>query len=930
MAGGQAPALWTTVLGPVRAWRAGAEVDLGTPQQRALFALLLARPAQPVSTDELVDALWPGNAPATAVNVIHRYVSRLRRALGDTTVLTSVTGGYRLDVTAGSADLLLFRELRDDSRLLEALELWRGPVAAGIGATVRAHPVFTAIDGELTAVLAQAAAHAPSAERILPRLRATAADRPLDERMQAALMRTLAATGNQAEALEVFAATRRRLDEELGINPGTELTAAHGDVLRVPAVKPASPPAQLPGDLPSFAGRHDETGRLDELLRRPGALVTVSGMGGVGKTSLVVHCAHRLAPEFPDGVLYANLRGFDPSGAPMETGDAVRGFLDALGVGHDRVPPTVEAQTALYRSMLAGRRMLVVLDNVRDSDHARPLLPASQGCATVVTSRTPLTGLVVAYGAQPLALGLLGAGEAQDLLEQRLGRERIGAEPAAAAELARLCDGLPLALAIVAARAAIHPAFTLADVVAELRDGDDPLEMFGTVDTGRDVRAVFSWSYRSLSEPAARLFRELALHPGPHVRAPAVASLLGEPLRRARALLGELTGAQLLTEQAAGRYRFHDLLRAYANGLVVEEETDERRREVVERLFDHHVRSATAAADALVADRTAPPIEEPPALPGVVPETFADQGAAMAWLIAERAVLLDFLDVAVTEGADLRVIQLASALHVALQRFSFWGEWERSQRLALAAAQRLDDPPVEGFVRYALGEMFSPRFLNRPDESMAHFGEALRLLQAGGDLSLTAHLQVYFADLYAKAGRPEQERSHLAEALALFGRMGNPDDEADWIAHTLHTLGRNEEALELSRRAIPFLRDAGMVRRHATALVTLSTIHAALGDPAAALESTTEAAVLYERAGDRYLTAEVLVDSALHLMTLAGSERAAETLCRAADLFAAIGAPRAQEIRAVAARLTDSAGTADVAELSSRYARRPRSDRRVA
>ncbi|GAA2493737.1 AfsR/SARP family transcriptional regulator [Winogradskya humida] len=921
------PAIWLSLLGPVRAWHGASELDLGAPQQRALLAVLLARAGQPVTMDELVDVLWPDRAPATAPNVVQRYVSQLRRVFGDTGLIVSTAGGYRLDATADTSDILHFRHLRDHDPVA-ALALRKGAVAADISPAVRTNPLFAAIEAEFAVVAIEAAELSledGSADRVLPGLREAASGRPLDEHLQATLMRTLAAAGRPAEALDIFVATRERLADELGIDPGPALAEAHLSVTRspgsTPTVMPVIRPAQLPVDLPTFAGRRDQVAHIRSLLSgNAGGIVTMSGMGGIGKTTLVVHCAHEVAGDFPDGQLYVNLRGFDPSGKPMDTAEAIRGFLDALGVPPERIPHAVEAQAALYRSMLAGRRMLVVLDNVLDSEQARPLLPGNSGCRAIVTSRTPLTGLVVTDGAQPVPLDLLDPEGARSLLERRLGTARIAAEPAALPDLIALCGGLPLALAIVAARAAINPAFTLADIAAELRESGDPLDGFGTVDPSLDLRAVFSWSYRLLDEHAARLFRYLSIHPGPRLSTPAAASLLGVPVRRARALLAELSRAQLLTEYAAGRYRFHDLLRAYATELMAVAETEE----AFARIRDHYVRSATAAAIRLNPRRSASTVEAPE-LAGVTPETFPDHDSALAWLTAERQVVLKVLDAAEATGAHAEVFQLAWALENLLQRRGFWAEWEASQRLAMTAAVRLGNRAAEAEAQHSLGMMFAPRFLNRQDDSRRHYGEALRLFRESGDLVSAAHLHVRIADLHATAGRHDDEHRQLREALNLYHRLEHPEKVADYISHAYYQLGEYDLALTYTEQAINYLRAAGDVHPQATAWVTMSTIRAALGAPAAALAGLRHAIELYRQSGDRFLHADALVDSAVHQLDLGDRHAAGESLREAAGMLSEIDSPRAVSVQAVASIVAAGDGERlrrAVAGLSSRYAAR--------
>jgi hypothetical protein len=382
----------------------------------------------------------------------------------------------------------------------------------------------------------------------------------------------------------------------------------------VPVPVPSWPvPRQLPPDVFSFTGRQAQLAELDSLLgpNRTVVVSAVSGTAGVGKTALAVHWAHRVAAHFPDGQLYVNLRGFDPAGPPVTAGDAVRGFLEAFGVEAQRIPQSIEAQAALYRSLLADRRVLVLLDNARDADHVRPLLPGSSGCLTLVTSRHHLASLIAAEGARPLLLDLLSQEEAMQLLSHRLGAARVEAEPHAAGELIERCARLPLALAIIAARGATRPAIKLVTLAEELRETHGRLDPFVGDDATVDVRAVFSHSYQDLSPAAATLFRLLAVHPGPDIATPAAASLAGATVPLARSMLTELVNANLVNERVPGRYTFHDLLRAYAAELL-RQHADEGRtadegQSATRRLLDHYLHTASAAALMIYAHRD--PIE---------------------------------------------------------------------------------------------------------------------------------------------------------------------------------------------------------------------------------------------------------------------------------------------------------------------------------
>lgn len=375
----------------------------------------------------------------------------------------------------------------------------------------------------------------------------------------------------------------------------------------LPASVSAPPPVprQLPAHTPYFVGRATELGQLTALLDATttggGTVVitAIDGTAGIGKTALALHWAHQVAEQFVDGQLYINLRGFDPTNTPVHPSDALRGFLDAFDISPQRIPTSVEAQAGLYRSVLANRRVLVVLDNARDADQVRPLLPASPTCLAVITSRNQLAGLIAEHGARPVTLDMLSSPEARALLASHLGSERVCAEPRAITELINHCARLPLALAIVAARAATHPGFALGVLAKELADEHTRLDALDTGDPTASVRAVFSWSYQHLTSPAAKMFRLLGLHPGPDIALVAAAHLTDLPQYQAREALGELTRAHLLTQHTPGRYTFHDLLRAYATHLTITQDPPEDQHSALTRLFDYYLHTATAAMNVL-------------------------------------------------------------------------------------------------------------------------------------------------------------------------------------------------------------------------------------------------------------------------------------------------------------------------------------------
>jgi len=487
-----------SVLGPLRAWNGDAEVVLGPPQQQALLALLLVRAGEPVTFGEAVDVLWPNGPPASAVAVLHRYASQLRRIVG-AEALVRAGRAYRLDVPPGALDLHEFRRMlgeaaayeqtdpdRAAARIADGLELWRGHQVATIDPAVRAMPVFAAVGHEFVAASvrgAELAATRETAQRLIPYLRAVTSAVPLHEPAHAALMRLLALSGRPADALVEFAGLRKRLAAELGVGPGPEARDMHRQVLAMPGAPAVGPavesyrPWQVAADLGVFTGRAEEIARLAGFLRGgPGTarVAVVSGMAGVGKTTLAVHLAHGLADEFPDGTLFADLRGFDPSRRATSADEVLRRFLGELGVAQSAQPAGFDARVALYRSLLAVRRMLIVVDNVRDSAQALPLLPGSRGSAAIVTSRDRLAGLVVGAGAMPVALAPMTDPDARLYLAQRLGCERVAGEPDAVRRILAACGGLPMALAVCTARAAANPNFQLSEVAEELSTRGDP------------------------------------------------------------------------------------------------------------------------------------------------------------------------------------------------------------------------------------------------------------------------------------------------------------------------------------------------------------------------------------------------------------------------------------------------------------------------
>ncbi|MCC9738830.1 tetratricopeptide repeat protein [Streptomyces sp. MNU89] len=926
------------VLGPVSAWRDGVPLALGSPQRRAVLALLAVSRGLRLPFSGLADALWGERFPVSAANVVQTHIKHLRHLLeperpprAPSAVLPRLGDGYALRVPDDVVDLLRFRGLvaaadtarrdGDEERaaalLAGALGVWQQPPLADLP-FLAAHPAVVALAEERRGVVARfgdVMIAAGRSSEALPVLEEAAAAQPLDEDAQTRLIRAYEAVGRRDQAVAVYRRSHRRLADELGVDPGPGLSEAFAAVLRrrpgpplpaargtaarlrvarqsrphpvtrpltggvptrSPARSAARSPAQLPADVPGFSGRDAELSALDRLSAAAEANPTtmavsvLSGTAGVGKTALAVRWAHRARARFPDGQLYVNLRGYDPD-HPLGPGDALTRFLTVLGVAPDAIPLDVDERASRYRTEMAERRMLVVLDNALSEEQVRPLLPGSASCSVLVTSRDSLAGLVVLHGARRIALRPLPTPDALTLLRTLIGA-RVTAEPGPAAALAAQCVGLPLALRIAAELAAGRPELPLAHLVTELTDEQRRLDH---LDTGGDPRAavqtVFSWSYRRLPAHVARTFRLLSLHPGPDIDAHAVAALTGDmphppdgerdhgpdqtraaapdgPARSA-GTLALLARAHLLQPAGPGRYGTHDLLRAYGYRLTRAHDSGTDRQAALTRLFDHYLSTAAVAMEALY------PAEghHRPAVPSPVhaPPIAGDPHAARAWLDTERPTLAAICAVAAGRGSPRHAVQLAAVLF-----------------------RHLD--------------------AGHHTEALEIHHHALRAAERTGDTKGQAHALTNLGCVYWRIADAASAADHLVRALDLHRRT---DDRAGQ-ARTLSNLGnvhwrrgRLHEAARCHRQALTLYRDTGDQVGRARTLTNLGNVFLRLGDHDQAVGHQRQALALHDLTGDRIGRARTLSHLGNALLRLGRCDQAAIHQQQAVGLFRELGHP---------------------------------------
>ncbi|GGP58289.1 AfsR/SARP family transcriptional regulator [Saccharothrix coeruleofusca] len=892
------------VLGPLRVWHGGVLVPVPLGKVRVLLATLLLRAGRPVSAAELEERLWGG--PARSRSALHMVVTRLRRVLGAARVVHTVPEGYLAELEEGALDLHRFRALAAEERFAEALALWRGAPLPDVRSD-QLHEELVPLLEERLFVLerrVEADLAAGRCAELVAELRGLTGQHPLRERFWGQLMRALYHCGRQAEALSAYRSMSRTLADELGVDPSAELRELHQRILREEvAVRPAVVPQQLPLDVAAFSGRQDHLNALDALLTgggTPVGIVVLTGVAGIGKTALAVRWAHRVRHRFDDGQLFVDLRGYDSAG-PLDPDRVLAQFLRALGVPAERLPAEREELTALYRSHVADRRLLVVLDNAASAAQVRPLLPGSATCAVVITSRGELRSLAAFHGARSLRLEVLPAGDSAALLRVLL--PGVGREERA--ELAELCGYLPLALRIAAANMA---GYSRPDAYLDALRGSHRLaHLVLEDDPGSAVRPAFELSRRALNDATQRVFRLLAVVPGPDFDRDAVADLVGCSREEADRVLDRLVSASLVEHGGQGRHHLHDLLREYAKDLLDAQEAEEART----RLFEGYLVRVLAAAAILYPHMPSALPDGFPADPGV----FGSRDAALAWLDAEHPNLLSAIADAAARGPRAVAWRLAFGL-----RGHFWARrrldgWLEVGRAALAAA-RAESNPI-GCAAAELVLAVAEYCASRTGEAIGHYRAALdhadldrwpqaRAIALGG-LGL-AHRErgqlteaaecfrsafavntesgraINLSNLGAVAfelGDLVEARVALDRALEALTALESPIGQAvvlNTIGGILRLQGDFISARDHQDRALVLFRSAGHTRGEAATLENLAVIASDCGDHGEAVELASAALALAEEGEDLWNQVDAL-------NALAGAQRLAGRCDAAADGF---------------------------------------------
>ncbi|WP_165552887.1 AfsR/SARP family transcriptional regulator [Kribbella speibonae] len=896
------------VLGAVEVRTAdGDVVPLPSRRVAALLAALVLRVNRTTPIDDLVELLWnEDELPTNPRSALQIYVSRLRTALGDTgrTMVRTDAGGYSLRVDPEQVDVEVFRSLvRSATGITEpagrieplaaALALWRGEPLAGLNA----RDLIPRLDEEhlqAQELYVDARLAAGESADLVPELTELAERHPTRERFWAQLIRAHQASGSTALALATYGDVADRLRDLLGADPGPELRTLHAELLTATATATGTAPGtatgvvprQLPATIPAFAGRTDDLRRLDELLPTAN-LGLVIGAAGIGKTSLAVHWARRVEDRFPDGILYADLLGFSPVTEPADPQAILARFLVALGTPPDRLPANAEAQIALYRSLLAERAVLVVLDNARSADQVRPLATTGSGCCTVVTSRNELAGLVATEQAEPIRLDVFDPPQSKQLLAARIGAERFGSDPASVDALVERCAGLPLALSLLAAQIALRPQRSLASFVRAL--GESPLDALSTAD-GVGVRTIFSWSYRQLRPELARMFRLVAQHPGTEITPGAAAALAGVPIRAARRMAAELVANHQLIEIEPDRWVLHDLLRAYGQELCEPGEADA----AFERLLGYLVHTGFAAAVLLAPSRVRVELPELPADVEVVAPTTRDE--AFAWFDAEQPNNLAVLRAA-TGRADaalwLCVWTIADYLD-----FRGRSGYAQAQQLALEAAVRLGDLTKQAHTRrdLARGHMAMREW----DEAIRQHELALGIAEELDDDAAIAHGSLGLGRVYTRIGDHRRAIEHTQRALRIYERTGHVDARANALNNLgwYHSeLGEYQAGLDYAQQSLKLYTESDSEFGRAVASDTSGYALVGLGRFDEAIDLYTVAVDVLRALGRRLDTADCLMAMARVQDRAGRGDGARASYAAALEILDALDHPDAETVR---------------------------------
>ncbi|GAA1625578.1 AfsR/SARP family transcriptional regulator [Actinoplanes couchii] len=853
------PRLRVTGLGPLTATTGDREIDLGPPKQRAVFAVLALCSGVTVSRDEMVARVWGESAPATAAGSLHTYLTGLRRALGDAQdLLISDRAGYRLRLDRAMFDVARTEDLatrarteKDPALYEEALALWpAGTLFAAVPGPFVAQ-TRERLAGLRLRLLIEHAELAPPAAGVAERLLAEVPAHPFDERLRVVLMRVLQRGGRTSDALAQYADLRRVLAADLGISPSPATQAAYAEILdddRPPTVT-VTRPAQLPHDNEAFVGRSDEllvlvgngTGRA---LRRRG-IVTVVGVGGIGKTSLAVRAGHLLRDTYPDGQIYLNLRGFDPSHTALTPDAALQHLLTSVGARN--LPGGREERTALWRSLLADKRMLVILDNAASAEQIEDLLPGGSTCFVIVTSRNRLAGMNVRHGARRIPLGPLTVPESLDLLGTTVGPDRVDAEPESARRLAELCDRSPFALQIAAEQVVSTAGVKLGDLVGQLEDVQHRLDALQLPDDPLlSVRGVLSWSFAALGAGEARAFRMLGVLPGTSVTRDNAAALFGVAPGQAGAWLSGLAALSLL-EQDGERFTMHDLVRSYAAGLSSDLDPEERQAALT-RLLEWYRATVSRAGNGMV-DRgwpiTPPRTEVPPVL-------FDSQRDCLLWCIGEAQNILALLRAAGPAGL------YAPAWHLTALMFDYFytaghpAEWLELLDTAMHGARAEGNRVARAILHNHSSVAWSR--MGRNEIAVRQLRLGLALLDGPDDwrfrISLLGNLASTLreAKLYAAALNPALEALELAEREGIDYYLAATHDVLCELysetGHWAEAIGAGEPGLVYARRSHSQIIEANL-------LINVGRARHGLGGPEAEA-AFAEALRISEDSGDRY------------------------------------------------------------------------------